>query len=226
MPKSPRHLLPAEDPAPGRERDARHQLFARIYPQVVSVMDRRGAAVEAGRLLRGLSGEVLELGAGSGRVFPHYPQTVTLVTALEPSRRLRDLAQAAAGADPRIRVVAGVAEGIPLADSSVDAVVASLVLCSVIDLPLVAREIRRVLRPGGEVRLHEHVVSDSRPIAALERWATPVWARAAGGCHLDRDPLSALEQAGFQFTKVRRFAFAPLPLLPAVAHVTASGHLS
>lgn len=189
-------------------------------------MDQRGGGAEARRLLHGLSGEILELGAGSGRIFTHYPPAVTRVVAVEPSRRLRELAEVEAAADPRIRVVAGAAEEIPAANASFDAVVTSLVLCSVSDLRRVAGEIRRVLRPEGEVRIHEHVVSGSRPLATLERWVTPMWARTSGGCHLDRDPISALEQAGIHFTEMRRFAFAPLPLLPAVAHVTAVGRIS
>lgn len=225
MARWPRRPLLAEPPPSDRGRASERPLFTWVYPRVAALMDRRGAAAEARRLLHELSGEILELGAGSGRIFAHYPREVTWVVAVEPSRRLRELAEMAASADPRIRVVAGVAEEIPAPDASFDAVVTSLVLCSVSDLHRVAGEIRRVLRPGGEVRIHEHVVSGSRPLATMERWVTPVWARTSGGCHLDRDPISALEQAGIHFTEMRRFAFAPLPLLPAVAHVTATGRI-
>ena len=110
------------------------------------------------RLLAGLTGRVLEVGAGNGLNFQHYPAAVTEVLAIEPEPYLRRLALAAARRAPvPIRVVAGTAEALPALDGAVDVVVASLVLCTVTDLDQALAETRQVLRPGGKLRFYEHV---------------------------------------------------------------------
>src|SRR5213078_693540 len=122
--------------------------FARMYVRAAKTAEQRGATAHRRRLLDGLRGIVLELGAGHGLNFPHYPTEVTEVIAIEPEPTLRDrAAEAAASAPVPIRVLGGVADHLPLGDESVDAAVASLVLCSVPDQDRALSELRRVLRP-------------------------------------------------------------------------------
>lgn len=194
--------------------------FAREYARLVPTMDARGAAQHRAELLAGLSGTVIEIGAGTGAMFAHYPATVTRVLAVEPDGYLRERAVAAVpGARVAVSVVAGVAAALPASDASLDAAVCSLVLCSVPDLAPALAEIRRVLRPGGELRFYEHVRSSSRLVGVLEDAITPFWRRSAGGCHPNRDTVAAIRAAGFEVGEFRRFGFAPAPVAPRTAHV-------
>jgi ubiquinone/menaquinone biosynthesis C-methylase UbiE len=198
-----------------------HPLFARLYERLSEHEDRRGGREHRIELLGGLSGRVIEVGAGNGRNFAHYPASVTEVLAVEPEPRLRASAQrAAADAQIPIEVVAGLAERLPAADGSFDAGVASLVLCTVPDQRAAVEELRRVIRPGGELRFYEHVVS-RRPVTARIQHAldATLWPRLAGGCHLGRDTLPAIEAAGFDVESSRRFAFGPSAMGPQIAHI-------
>ena len=116
--------------------------------------DERGITEETRRrLVAGLAGRVVEVGAGNGRMFAHYPGSVAEVVAVEPDDTLRALAErAAAHAPVPVRVVDGDADHLPLPDAAADAVVTSLVLCSVPDQASALAEILRVLRRGGELR--------------------------------------------------------------------------
>lgn len=163
------------DPDPDRgPADLQHPRFARAYARAVEGMNSRGATEHRRALLHGLSGRVVEIGAGDGSNFGHYPATVTEVLAVEPDDYLRSLAGARASSAPvPVRVVTGTAEDIPAADGSADAVVARLVLCSVSDQSVALAEARRVLRPGGVLAFYEHVRSDRKGLAALEDLLTP-----------------------------------------------------
>ncbi len=114
---------------------------------------------------------------------------------------------AAEEADIRVRVIAGHADALPVEDGSYDAVVASLVLCSVPDPSSALVTLRGALRPGGELRFYEHVRSDRRWIGRAEDLLDPLWSRMAGGCHLNRYTLGAISAAGFQVTDVEHFTF-------------------
>lgn len=207
------------DPSSGPA-ELQHPRFARAYARAVEGMNRRGATEHRRSLLEGLTGSVVEIGAGDGSNFSHYPPSVTEVLAVEPDDFLRSLAQArVASASVPVRVVAGAAERIPAEDNSTDAVVASLVLCSVSDQFVALAEARRVLRPGGILAFYEHVRSDHKPLAALEDLLTPIWRRAAGGCHPNRDTLQSISAAGFRIEDSERFGFSVQPLAPPVAHI-------
>ena len=137
--------------------------FARAYMRAASNAERRGATEHRRLLLQGLHGTVLELGAGHGLNFPHYPTSVSEVIAVEPEPTLRaHSAEAAASAPVPVRVLAGVADDLRLR-SKRDAAVASLVLCSVPDQHRALAELHRVLRPGGELRFYEHVIPRCQP---------------------------------------------------------------
>ena len=173
-------------------------------------------------MLDGVSGTIVELGAGHGLNFPLYPAAVTEVIALEPEPTLRAAAtRAAADAPVPVRVLAGVADAVPLADDSVDAAVASLVLCSVPDPDRALVELRRVLRPGGELRFYEHVVPVSQPKRLLLQAAdrSGLWPAIAGGCHPARDTGAAIVRAGFTVRRSERIDFAATRFEPAIPHI-------
>jgi ubiquinone/menaquinone biosynthesis C-methylase UbiE len=166
------------------------------------------------RLLAGLVGRVLEVGAGNGLNFPHYPATVTEVLAVEPEPHLRRLALAAARQAPMpIRVVAGTAEALPAPDSAFDAVVASLVLCTVTDPDQALAETRRALRPGGRLRFYEHVRADDPRLARWQDRLQRPCGWLVGGCHPNRDTVAAIAAAGLQVVQVDRFDLQAMPVL-------------
>lgn len=194
--------------------------FGRIYASVGPRMDRRGADAHRQALVDGLSGDIVGIGAGYGATFPFYPRGVRSVTALEPDAGLRRSAERAAAASRiPIRVDDGRAEQIPLPSGSVDAVVFSLVLCSVEDQSVALAEAARVLKPAGTLAFYEHVRSSRRIAGLVEDIATPAWSRVAGNCHPNRDTVAAIAAAGFQPQTIRRFGFSVLPATPRVAHV-------
>jgi len=201
--------------------DVNHPLFARIYERVSVKEDERGGSSYRAELLDGLSGRVIEVGAGNGRNFAHYPASVSRVLAVEPEPRLRESAAREAATSPvPIEVVAGVADRLPAEDGAFDVGVASLVLCTVPDPDAALAELRRVIRPGGELRFYEHVVSRRRRAALLERALdATLWPPLAGGCHLARDTVATIERAGFRIETCRRFGFGPSAIGPQIAHV-------
>ena len=200
----------------------RHPIFARIYDRFSRAAEAEGAAEHRDELLAGLTGRVIEVGAGNGLNFAHYPPTVSEVVAVEPEAFLRGRAESAARqAKVPVTVVDGTSEGLPVEDGSVDVGVASLVLCSVPDLARALAELHRVIRPGGELRFYEHVVSKRPRVARRQRLADKtLWPRVSGGCHASRDTLAAIELAGFAVERCRRFRFSPGPLpVPTAPHI-------
>ena len=200
---------------------ASHPVFARVYAKVAQTSERRGGAEHRQRLLAGLSGRVIEVGAGSGANFAHYPASVGEVVAVEPERYLRERAQQAATHAPvSISVIEGDADRLPGEAQSFDAAVAALVLCTVPDQSSALAELSRVLRPGGELRFYEHVVARPKWESRFQRLADATfWPLLAGGCHLARDTTAAIEQAGFQIETCERFRFSPAPFLPPDPHI-------
>jgi SAM-dependent methyltransferase len=197
-----------------------HPLFARIYALVSPQAEKAGVAGHRRELLEGLGGRVIEVGAGNGLNFAHYPPSVTEVVAVEPEPYLRSRAQEAAEAAPvPVRVVDGTADALPVGGGQFDAAVASLVLCSVPDQASALSELRRALRPGGELRFYEHVVAETPRRAAVQRrldeWG--VWPRVFGGCHVARDTVASIQAAGFAVERVRRFDFKSGPV--SIPHV-------
>jgi ubiquinone/menaquinone biosynthesis C-methylase UbiE len=163
-------------------------------------------------LLAGLHGRVLEIGAGNGINFGHYPATVAGVVALEPEPYLRHKAEAAARqASVPVSVHNGRADPLPFEDASFDAAVASLVLCTVPEPAATLDELRRVLKAGGELRFMEHVRADHRPKSALQRLLdrAGIWPCLGGGCHCARDTVGAIERAGFGLERARSYSLGP-----------------
>jgi ubiquinone/menaquinone biosynthesis C-methylase UbiE len=208
--------------------DIPHPRFARWYMKGSEESEQRGAAEHRRRLLEGLAGRVVEVGSGHGLNFPHYPATVTEVIAIEPEPTLRAAAEKAAlDAPVPISVRAGTADALPLEDGSMDAAVASLMLCSVPDQGSALAEMRRVLRDGGELRFYEHVIASRQPLRGflqlLDR--SRIWPTLAAGCHPARDTGAAIEAAGFTMERYERFGFAAGPMQPKIPHILGTARL-
>ena len=202
--------------------DLPHPLVARLWDRISRSCEGKGAAEHREQLLAGLTGRVIEIGAGNGINFAHYPAEVSQVVAVEPEPYLRRLAEAAAKDAPvPVEVLPGTAEALPVDDGAFDAAVASLVLCTVPDARASLTEIARALKPGGELRFYEHVLSDRPRFARLQRAFDVVYVRLNGwGCHASRDTFAAIEGAGFVVEELRRFRFQP-----SVFEVMVSPHM-
>jgi len=182
------------------------------YDRVMRGVEAAGLTRWREELLAGLSGDALEIGAGTGRNLPLYPTAVTHLVLSEPNRHMRArLCRVAAGrAD--VDVVDAAAEGLPFDDATFDAVVCTLVLCSVRDPARSLTEIYRVLRPGGCLVFIEHVAAVGRPPRL--RWQErlePLWKRLAGNCHLTRRTEADIVSAGFELLDVRRASMRKAP---------------
>lgn len=169
--------------------------------------------------LAGLHGRVLEVGAGTGSNFAHYPATVTEVVAVEPERRLAPQARAAAQIAPiAVTVTEGTVESyLTDAAESFDAVVCSLVLCSVDEPEKVLRQLHSTLRPGGELRFLEHVGSPGLRGRLQAVADATVWPRLMGNCHTHRDTEASIVGAGFEVQVARREPAMPAWLPTPVA---------
>jgi MFS family permease len=202
-----------------------HPVFARFYAWLSPRMERAGFSERRDSLLAGLTGRVIEVGAGNGMNFAHYPPEVTHVLAVEPEPRLRELARHNADKSPiPITVVDGTADQLSAEDASYDAAVASLVLCSVSDVPAALAEMRRALKPGGQLRFLEHVRADTPGLARVQRILdATIWPTVGGGCHSHRDTRLAIETAGFTIDDLEQFRLpetrVPSPTSPHILGV-------
>jgi len=176
----------------------------RILPYLVHISMRQSTfAAYRGRVVAAATGSVLEVGIGSGLNLPFYAEDATHVLGLDPSHTLLAMSQRAASTMTRsIDLLEASAESIPLDDQSIDTVVTTWTLCSIPDVGKALGEMRRVLRPHGQLLFIEHGRS---PDAKVRRWQdrlTPVWKRVGGGCHLNRPIRELIEHSGFQIERL------------------------
>ena len=186
-----------------------------VLPPILDlVMRQRPLQKYRREVVADANGRVLEVGVGSGLNFPHYDKRVEIVFGIDPSPRLLAIARRrAAGAGVRAEFLQGSAAAIPLADNTIDTVIMTWTLCSIPDPLAALREIRRVLKPHGQLLFVEHGLS---PESGIERWQhrlTPIWGHVAGGCHLDRKMDDLIRSAGFAILKLRtEYAKGPRPM--------------
>jgi SAM-dependent methyltransferase len=178
----------------------------RVVPRIVDMTLRNK---QVGRLrdraLAGLEGDVVEIGFGSGLTLGHYPPTVTCIRAVEPSELAREMA-APRIAESTIPVEFAGLDGqvLALADDSVDNAVSTFSLCTIPDVGAALREVRRVVRPGGQFRFLEHGLAEDPKIVAWQHRCNGLQGRIAGGCHLDRPIEQLVRDAGFVIEEVDR----------------------
>jgi len=182
-------------------------LLAAVYNRIIEPSEVACLRHWRADLLHGLVGDVLEVGAGTGLNLPHYPRTLTRLVLSEPDpymrRRLAQLAHAESW--ERAEILDGSLESLPLPANAFDAVVATLVLCSVRRLDQALAEIRRVLKPGGRFFFIEHVAAEDRPRRLKwQHWIEPFWRPISGNCHLTRRTAAAIVAAGFTPVELKR----------------------
>jgi ubiquinone/menaquinone biosynthesis C-methylase UbiE len=186
-----------------------HKWFA-VYWDRMTRMESRALQKLRDDTVAGLFGRVLEIGAGTGANFRRYPDTVTDLVATEPDPHMIERARKHAAELGRpIELHQAPAEELPFEDASFDAVVSILVLCSVTDLPNALGEIRRVLKPGGQLRFIEHVRFDGAVGGAFQDLMAPAWRWLGAGCNPNRRTAVAITEAGFSMKTSRRFKLAP-----------------
>jgi ubiquinone/menaquinone biosynthesis C-methylase UbiE len=198
-----------------------HPLVATLYDGMTRPLEKAVLAERRARLLGELTGDILEVGAGTGANLPYYCRADRVVAAEpDPAMRKRLVGKLDSASVP-VDISDAAGESLPHADGSFDAVVCTLVLCTVADLPRTLAEARRVLGPQGRLVVLEHVRGTGR-LAAWQDWITPLWSRLTAGCHPNRDIGSAIEKAGLTFRQTESFTAMPgwfptSPMLAAVA---------
>jgi ubiquinone/menaquinone biosynthesis C-methylase UbiE len=201
-----------------------HPIFAVFYRWFGALGDRGEAAARRRRLLADAEGVVVEIGAGTGLNFPHYPAGLEVVATEPDPHMLKAARKAARKAKAKVTVQQATAEALPLPSGSVDTVVATLVLCSVPDQAAALAEADRVLKPGGRLLLLEHVRASDPALARKQDRRERTQVRFAGGCHPNRDTLRAVLAAGFQADAVEQVTLPGMRLTrPGISGVARKG---
>lgn len=188
------------------------RLFAQWYDRLTRSLEQTTFSPIRERLMKSARGDILEIGVGTGANLPFYHQEIFgyrffLDSSLPMLEKALQRGVGQAGS-----VLQGSASNLPFADQTFDTVVVTLVLCSVDEWESAIREIRRVLRPDGQLLLMEHVRSQDRLIASLQRFLTPFWKIPARGCHLDRTTDRTLEKY-FRWVSRESFVLSKTPFV-------------
>ena len=185
---------------------------AAMYDPFLALGERRGMRGRRAALLAGARGRVLEIGAGTGLNLPFYPPQLDALVLSEPDESMaRRLESRRARERPDARVVRACADALPFADASFDAVVSTMVLCTVPNPEAAVAEVRRVLRPGGRLLYLEHVRSDG-PLGRWQDRAARAWAAFAAGCRCDRQTHHLLDRT-FALERTIRAEWRGMPRL-------------
>lgn len=198
-----------------------HRLFAAVYDPVMALPERWALTPHRRYLVEGLSGRVLDVGAGTGANFPYLAErareTSLAVHAVEPDPHMhRRASERAREVDLAVELCDASAERLPYADGSFDAALAGIVFCTIPHPEEALDELARVLRPGGELRFLEHVHAEGLE-GRLQTLVEPVWKRVAGGCHLTRDTVGLFAgHEAFDLVEIERVGFGLFPVEPFV----------
>ncbi len=195
-----------------------HRVFAAYYDRLNAAAERSFLGQRREALLHGLTGAVLDVGAGTGANLPYLRSAERVVAAEPDPAMMARLARRATDTSVPVEVSDASAEALPFADASFDAVVFTLVLCTVTDPDAALAEARRVLRDDGRLVLLEHVRGDGR-LARVQDRITPLWKIVGAGCHPNRDTLGTLRRRGeFELAEVEEFSELPrwVPASPMI----------
>jgi ubiquinone/menaquinone biosynthesis C-methylase UbiE len=192
------------------------RIFATAYDRIMSGAEEGGLAAHRRALLASASGDVLEIGGGTGANLPFYRDGVRSLTITEPespmAQRLERRLARTTGTPAGARLVQAPAERLPFDDESFDTIVSTLVLCTVDDQAQSLRELKRVLRPGGRLLFMEHVrAEDGEPLARWQDRMRPINVRMAHGCRCNRRTVDGIRDAGFEVTDLERDEMTHVP---------------
>ena len=179
-------------------------MFAAVYDRLAAAEEPKNREFRertAGRA----EGKVLEIGGGTGLNLPFYRSDVQLTVAEPNPHMAKRLKKKAQGLGVNVTIVSDVGERLPFQDGEFDSVVATLVLCSVRDLPDVLKEARRVLKPGGSFYFFEHVAAETKWKRRFQNWFNGPWKYLGDGCNLNRDIAAVIRQSGFQSVEIEAF---------------------
>jgi ubiquinone/menaquinone biosynthesis C-methylase UbiE len=191
-------------------------LYSRyIFPRIMHwSMSQAGLAEERRQALAGVSGNVLEIGFGSGLNLAHYPAEVRRITAVDSNLGALRLAREQLEGSPiKVEQVVQSGEQLPMKDATFDSVVTTFTLCSIPDVVAALGEMRRVLKPGGRYYFLEHGLSPDRQVARWQHWGTPITRWLGGGCHLNRPIRRLVEEAGFTIVQCEEYVSPAMPKL-------------
>ena len=191
-----------------------HPIFAALYDIIQRRAEKKFFGAHRAHLAGSVRGRVLDVGAGTGINFGYYPPEAEIV-GIDPDPYMLRRAQARADSLGRpIKLLAEGAEQLPFQDASFDVAVATLVLCTISNPGGALGELRRVLRPSGQLRFLEHVRARTPGWQRFQDFLTPLWKRIGAGCHPNRDTVRAIERAGFRIEELHHCAHGPYPVRP------------
>lgn len=179
--------------------------FPKAYDTLMAPLEKIKLRSIRKELIQKATGQVLEIGSGTGFNFPYYKHADKVI-AIEPNPLMKQQSlNRVKGTKVPIDVNIGDAEVLPYSDDSFDTIVGTLVLCTIPDPEKALNEMRRVCKPNGKILLFEHVLVRQPIIAGLQNWMTPLWKQVCDGCHLNRDTLSTIKKAGITVDDLKEY---------------------
>jgi len=176
----------------------------RVLPHIINLaMNNKRTRPIRSRVCADLEGDVVEIGFGTGHNLPYIPATVTRLRAVEPSAKSVQLAQQRiAAAKVPVEIVGLDGQRLPLEDDSADAVLSTWTMCTIPDVGAALKEMARVLRPGGTLHFIEHGRAPDERVRVWQDRINPVQQRLFGGCNVNRDIRSLIEDSGFTIKNI------------------------
>ncbi|MCR8644450.1 class I SAM-dependent methyltransferase [Paenibacillus sp. N1-5-1-14] len=178
--------------------------FVQYYDRLMGPLEQKRFRRIRAELVGKASGNVLEVGCGTGINFDFYKNV--RVTAIEPNPIFRKIAlERASSTLAEVHVIEGNAEQLPFTNHTFDTVIGTLILCTIPDPVQAIREMKRVCKPAGTLLLFEHVRHKNIMLATLQDVMTPIWKKVCDGCHLNRDTIELIREEGFEIVEVKTY---------------------